>query len=52
MILRASNVPVSLDALLPEGGALLRRETARALGLRAADVREVRVLRRSLAARK
>ncbi len=52
MILRASNVPVSLDALLPEGGALLRREAARALGLRAADVREVRVLRRSVDARK
>ncbi|MCI2241665.1 NAD(P)/FAD-dependent oxidoreductase [Adlercreutzia faecimuris] len=52
MILRASNVPVALDALLPDGDALLRREAARALGLRAADVRAVRVLRRSVDARK
>ncbi|MCI8468482.1 MAG: FAD-dependent oxidoreductase [Eggerthellaceae bacterium] len=52
MTVRASNVALSLDALLPGRDDLLRREAARALGLRPADVASARVLRRSVDARK
>lgn len=52
MTLSASNVPVPLDALLPDGERLLRQAVARALGLREAQVASPRILRRSIDARR
>ncbi len=51
-MIQASNVSVSLDALLPENAALLRREVARALSVKPATVTEVALLKRSVDARK
>ncbi len=51
-MIQVSNVPVSLDALLPENERLFRREVARALGVRVGDVGEMRLLKRSIDARK
>ncbi|WP_172136352.1 NAD(P)/FAD-dependent oxidoreductase [Adlercreutzia sp. ZJ473] len=48
----ASNVPVSLDALLPDRASLLRREVAAALGVAPDAVGDVRLLRRSVDARR
>ena len=51
-MIQASNVPVSLDAFLPENEDLFRREVARALGARVGAVAEVKLLKRSIDARK
>lgn len=51
-MIQASNVSVSLDALLPENASLRRREVARALGVRPAMVTEIALLKRSVDARK
>ena len=51
-MIQASNVAVSLDALLPENEELFRREVARALGVKADAVTEVKLLKRSIDARK
>ncbi|MEC4175665.1 FAD-binding protein [Adlercreutzia sp. R7] len=51
-MIRASNIPVSLDALLPENEELFKREVARALGVRSSDIAEVKLLKRSVDARK
>ena len=49
---QASNVPVSLDALLPENESLFRREIARTLGVKTSAITEVKLLKRSIDARK
>lgn len=51
-MIQASNIAVSLDALLPENEGLFRKEVARALGLKATRLGEVRLLKRSIDARK
>ena len=51
-MIQASNVPVSLDALLPENESLFRRETARTLGVKTGAITEVKLLKRSIDARK
>ena len=51
-MIQASNIPVSLDALLPANEGLFRREVARALGVKATALAEVRLLKRSIDARK
>lgn len=51
-MIQASNVPVSLDALLPENESLFRREIARALGVKGIALVEVKLLKRSIDARK
>lgn len=51
-MIQASNVPVSLDALLPENESLFRREIARALGVKGSTLVEVKLLKRSIDARK
>ena len=51
-MIQASNVPVSLDALLPENESLFRREIARTLGVKTGAVTEVKLLKRSIDARK
>ena len=51
-MIQASNMPVSLDALLPENRGLFRKEVARALGVKATALGEVRLLKRSIDARK
>lgn len=51
-MIQASNIPVSLDALLPENENMLRGEVARSLGVARGDVREVSLLKRSIDARK
>lgn len=51
-MIQASNVAVSLDALLPENEELFRREVARALGVKADAVTEAKLLKRSIDARK
>lgn len=52
MRVQASNVAVSLDAFLPDREDLLRSEVARAVGTKPADVRDLRLLKRSIDARK
>lgn len=51
-MIQASNVPVSLDALLPENESLFRLEIARALGVKGSALVEVKLLKRSIDARK
>ena len=51
-MIQASNVPVSLDALLPKNESLFRREIARALGVKGSALVEVKLLKRSIDARK
>lgn len=51
-MIQASNVAVSLDALLPENESLFQREVARALGVKVGAVTEVKLLKRSIDARK
>lgn len=51
-MIQASNVPVSLDALLPEDESLFRREIARTLGVKTSAITEVKLLKRSIDARK
>ena len=52
MKVRLTGVSLPLDALLPEGGGLLRQCAARAVGVAEGDMGEVRLLRRSIDARK
>ena len=52
MKVRLTGVSLPLDALLPEGGGLLRQCAARAAGVAEGDMAEVRLLRRSIDARK
>lgn len=51
-MIQASNVPVSLDALLPENESLFRREITRTLGVKTGAITEVKLLKRSIDARK
>ena len=51
-MIQASNGPVSLDALLPKNESLFRREIARALGVKGSALVEVKLLKRSIDARK
>ena len=51
-MIQASNVPVSLDALLPENESLFRREITRTLGVKTSAITEVKLLKRSIDARK
>lgn len=51
-MLEISNVRLALDAGLPDGGRLIERSAARALGVKPADIKEVRLLKRSVDARK
>ena len=51
-MIQTSNVPVSLDALLPENESLFRREIARTLGVKTGAVTKVKLLKRSIDARK
>lgn len=51
-MIQVSNVPVSLDALLPENESLFRREIARTLGVKTGAITEVKLLKRSIDARK
>ena len=51
-MIQASNVPVSLDALLPENESLFRREIARTLGVKTSAITEVKLLKRAIDARK
>ena len=51
-MIQASNVPVSLGALLPENESLFRREIARTLGVKTSAITEVKLLKRSIDARK
>lgn len=48
----ASNIAMPLDAMAPGGARLLHRKVARAVGLPEGAVRELRVVRRSVDARK
>lgn len=52
MLIHASNMPLSLDAALPGNEPLLKNEIARALGVKASAVRGLRLLKRSVDARK
>ena len=51
-MIQASNVPVSLGALLPENESLFRREIAWTLGVKTSAITEVKLLKRSIDARK
>ena len=51
-MIQASNVPVSLGTLLPENESLFRREIARTLGVKTGAITEVKLLKRSIDARK
>lgn len=51
-MIQASNVPVSLGALLSENESLFRREIARTLGVKTGAITEVKLLKRSIDARK
>lgn len=51
-MIQASNVLVSLDALLPKNESLFRLEIARALGVKGSALVEVKLLKRSIDARK
>ncbi|WP_165061256.1 FAD-dependent protein [Adlercreutzia sp. ZJ154] len=48
----ASNIPVSLNAMLPRKRKLLRREVASAIGVDAANLHDLRIARKSVDARK
>lgn len=52
MLVQVSNMPLSLDAALPEGDSLRTREIARALGVKPRVVKNARLLKRSVDARK
>ena len=51
-MIQVSNVPVSLDALLPKNESLFRLEIARTLGVKTGAITEVKLLKRSIDARK
>lgn len=52
MLRQANNVSLSLDALLPENASLLQRQVARAFGVAPDQVRDIRIVRKSVDARK
>lgn len=52
MLVHASNIPLSLDVALSGNESMLKKEIARALGVKAPAVRETRLLKRSVDARK
>lgn len=52
MQVQASNISVSLDAMLPDKGRLLSKELAVALGIKPVRIQGVRITRRSVDARK
>ena len=52
MLVHVSNMPLSLDAALPENERQRNREIARALGVKPAAVKSARLLKRSVDARK
>lgn len=52
MIIRVSNIPVSLDAMLSKNGKLLFKEIARALGVKPSRISSFKIARRSIDARK
>ena len=52
MLIQASNIPVALDALLPQNEGLLVREVANALHIKASQVKNVCVTRKAVDARK
>ena len=51
-MLESANVRLPLDAGMPEGARLVRKATAKALGVPAREVTAVRTLKRSVDARK
>ncbi|MBR3689726.1 MAG: FAD-dependent oxidoreductase [Eggerthellaceae bacterium] len=51
-MVHASSMPLSLDAVLPGNEPLLKKEVARALGVKASTIRGLRLLKRSVDARK
>ncbi len=52
MRIELSNVPVSLDAVLPGNERAFQREVARACGIKASELRDVQLVRKSVDARK
>lgn len=52
MRVQFSNIPVSLDAMLPENGDLLRKEILKACGIKGDRVAGVEIIRRSVDARR
>ncbi len=52
MLVHASNIPLSLDVALSGNESMLKKEIARALGVKASAVRGARLLKRSVDARK
>ncbi len=52
MRIELSNVPVSLDAVLPGNERAFRREVARACGIKASELRDIQLVRKSVDARK
>lgn len=52
MLIQANNVQASLDSMLPGHEELLRQEIARALGVKASRVHDVRIIRKAVDARK
>ncbi|MEC4273256.1 FAD-dependent oxidoreductase [Adlercreutzia sp. R25] len=51
-MIQVSNLPVSLDALLPKNAALLKKEVARGLGVKPGSLMTLKLLKRSIDARK
>ncbi len=52
MLVEFSNIPVSLDAMLPHAADVLAREIARGCGISRRQAEEARIVRRSVDARK
>ncbi len=52
MRIELSNVPVSLDAMLPGNGRAFQREVARTCGIKASELRDIQLVRKSVDARK
>lgn len=51
-MIQVSNLPVSLDALLPKNAALFKKEVARGLGVKPGSLITLKLLKRSIDARK
>lgn len=51
-MIEIAGIPLSLDAMLPEHGALQKKEIARALGISPAEIKKWTLLRKSVDARK
>lgn len=52
MLIQANNVSLSLDALLPDQRDLLAREAAAAVGVKPARIKDARIVRKAVDARK